>query len=159
MPIYLKGIQTKEDAMMAIDYGCQGCVVSNHGGRQLDYARSGIEALAEIMPAVRARGAKFEVFVDGGVRRGSDIFKALAMGASGVGIGRPVLYGLSTYGQAGIEHVVSLLYEELCNTMMMTGCASLADIRPEMVVTDSLYQRSPPPRHMQHSNYRPLSRL
>jgi L-lactate dehydrogenase (cytochrome) len=94
MPILIKGIQTAEDAVLAAKYGCQGVVLSNHGGRQLDFAPSSIEILAEVMEALKREGLDnqgFEVYIDGGIRRGSDIFKAIALGAKGVGIGRPCL--------------------------------------------------------------------
>jgi L-lactate dehydrogenase (cytochrome) len=94
MPILIKGVQTAEDAVLAAKAGCQGVVLSNHGGRQLDFAPSAIEILAEVMDALRAEcllDNGFEVYVDGGIRRGSDIFKAIALGATGVGIGRPAL--------------------------------------------------------------------
>lgn len=93
MPILIKGIQTPEDAVLAAKHGCQGIVVSNHGGRQLDFAPSAIEILPEVMSALKREKLDegFEVYVDGGIRRGSDIFKAIALGAKGVGIGRPSL--------------------------------------------------------------------
>jgi L-lactate dehydrogenase (cytochrome) len=93
MPIIIKGIQTAEDAVLAAKYGCQGVVLSNHGGRQLDFAPSSIEILAEVMDALKRENLDqgFEVYIDGGIRRGSDIFKAIALGAKGVGIGRPCL--------------------------------------------------------------------
>ena len=96
MPILIKGIQTAEDAVLAAKYGCQGIVLSNHGGRQLDFAPSAIEILAEVMDALRREGLDkgFEVYIDGGIRRGSDIFKAVALGAKGVGVGRPFLVSL-----------------------------------------------------------------
>lgn len=93
MPILLKGIQTSEDAVLAAKHGCAGIVISNHGGRQLDTAPSAIEVLPDVMDALRAEqlDKNFEVYIDGGIRRGSDIFKAIALGAKGVGIGRPAL--------------------------------------------------------------------
>lgn len=93
MPILIKGVQTAEDAVLAAKYGCQGIVLSNHGGRQLDFAPSAIEILAETMDALKRENLdkNFEVYIDGGIRRGSDIFKAIALGAKGVGIGRPFL--------------------------------------------------------------------
>lgn len=93
MPILIKGIQTPEDAVLAAKHGCQGVVLSNHGGRQLDFAPSSIEILAETMEALKREGLDkdFEVYIDGGIRRGSDIFKAIALGAKGVGVGRPFL--------------------------------------------------------------------
>lgn len=104
MPIIIKGVQTPEDAVLAAKYGCQGIVLSNHGGRQLDFAPSAIEILPEVMDALKQEGLdkNFEVYVDGGIRRGSDIFKALALGAKGVGIGRPFLVRLKTWSTLGL---------------------------------------------------------
>jgi L-lactate dehydrogenase (cytochrome) len=101
----------------------------------LDFSRSAIEILPEVMEALRNIGAenKIEVFVDGGIRRGSDIFKAIALGAKGVGIGRPILYGLAGYGQDGVERVIEILKEEFENCMMLMGTPSLADIHPNML--------------------------
>jgi L-lactate dehydrogenase (cytochrome) len=140
MKIILKGVQTKEDAILAAEHGCDGIVLSNHGGRQLDSARSGIEVLPEVMTALRAKGydKKVEVFVDGGIRRGTDVFKAIALGAKAVGIGRPPLYAMASYGQEGIEKMLQLLKSELQMTMRLCGCPTLADIKPEMVITDDL---------------------
>jgi L-lactate dehydrogenase (cytochrome) len=111
MPIILKGIQRVEDVMKAIEYGVQGVVLSNHGGRQLDTARSGIEILAEVMPILKQNGLqdKLEIFIDGGIRRGTDIIKALCLGAKGVGLGRPFLYAMSAYGLPGVEKAMQLL--------------------------------------------------
>ena len=108
MPIILKGVQRAEDALKAVEYGLQGIVLSNHGGRQLDYARSGIEVLVEVMDALKKKGwqDKLEVYVDGGARRATDIIKAVCLGARGVGIGRPFLYAMSSYGQQGVERAI-----------------------------------------------------
>lgn len=108
MPIILKGVQRGEDVLKAVEYGLQGVVLSNHGGRQLDYARSGIEVLVEVMDALKKKGwqDKLEVYVDGGVRRATDIIKAVCLGAKGVGIGRPFLYAMSSYGQQGVERAL-----------------------------------------------------
>jgi len=140
MPIVLKGVQCGEDAVLAAIHGVAGIVVSNHGGRQLDYARSGIEILPEVMHALRKAGLenKIDVFVDGGVRRGTDIFKALALGAKAVGIGRPTLYGLAAYGQEGVEKVINILRDELEVCMKLMGTPTIADIKPEMVITRNL---------------------
>ena len=112
MPIILKGIATAEDAILAYESGVQGIVLSNHGGRQLDTARSGLEVLVEVTAALRARGywpdPKFEIFVDGGVRRASDVLKALALGAKAVGVGRAFLYAFCAYGQEGVERAIQL---------------------------------------------------
>lgn len=111
MPIILKGVQRVEDVLRAIDLGVHGVVLSNHGGRQLDFARSGIEVLAEVMPILRERGLedRLEIYVDGGVRRATDIIKALCLGAKGVGIGRPFLYAMSAYGLPGVDRAMQLV--------------------------------------------------
>lgn len=117
MPILLKGVQRVEDVLKAVAVGVDGVVLSNHGGRQLDFARSGIEVLAEVMPELRRLGLdgrtpggrKFEVYIDGGVRRATDIIKALCLGATGVGIGRPFLYAMSAYGLPGVDRAMQLL--------------------------------------------------
>lgn len=111
MPIILKGVQRSEDALKAVEYGLQGVLLSNHGGRQLEYARSGIEVLVEVMDALKKKGweKKLEVFVDGGVRRGTDVIKAICLGAKGVGIGRPFLYAMSAYGQQGVERAIQCI--------------------------------------------------
>ena len=125
MPIVLKGIQTAEDALLAYQHGVDGIVVSNHGGRQVDTARPALEVLVEVMDALRDINydseRNFEVYVDGGIKRGSDVFKALAVGATAVGIGRAALYGLAAYGQAGVEHTLQILQNELYTTMQFMG--------------------------------------
>ena len=112
MPIILKGIGCAEDAVLAYEAGVQGIVLSNHGGRQLDTARSGIEVLVEVVQALRLRGyypdPKFEIYVDGGVRRASDVLKAIALGATAVGVGRPFLYAFCAYGQEGVEKAIQI---------------------------------------------------
>jgi L-lactate dehydrogenase (cytochrome) len=111
--IILKGVATPEDALMALDAGVQGIVLSNHGGRQLDTSRSGLENLVDIVTALKTRGPwpnpSFSVFIDGGVRRASDVLKALALGASAVGVGRGFLYAFSSYGQDGVEKAIQIL--------------------------------------------------
>jgi L-lactate dehydrogenase (cytochrome) len=163
MPIVLKGIQCGEDAVLAVQHGVQAIIVSNHGGRQLDFARSGIEVLAEVMHALRFIGAehRIEVYVDGGIRRGTDIFKAIALGAKAVGIGRPVLYGLAGYGQDGVERVVELLKDELQNTMQLMGTPTIQHIKPEMVITRNIADHFvPSPKdYLSSDTYVPLSRL
>jgi L-lactate dehydrogenase (cytochrome) len=140
MPIVLKGIQCGEDSVLAAKAGVQGIVLSNHGGRQLDTARSAVEVLEETMDALKNAGLenKLEVYVDGGFRRGTDIFKALALGAKGVGLGRPFLYAMSSYGQAGVERAIDILHDELVVTMRLMGCRSISEIRRDMVCTKSL---------------------
>ena len=138
MPIVLKGVQSVEDVFRAIDLGpgvVQGVVLSNHGGRQLDFARSGIEVLAEVMPALRARNMqdRLEIFVDGGVRRATDILKALCLGAKGVGLGRPFLYAMSAYGQEGVERAMQLLKDEMEMGMRLIGCKDVSELHPGLV--------------------------
>jgi len=138
MPVLLKGIQTGEDAVRAYEAGMDGLVVSNHGGRQLDFTRSGIEMLVEVMDALHSIGAdlnKFTVLVDGGFRRGSDVFKALALGAKAVGIGRPTLVGMAAYGAEGVEKVVQIFKDEMEMHMRLMGTPTVADMTPDMVIT------------------------
>lgn len=136
IPLGLKGIQTGEDAVLAVRGGCRVIVVSNHGGRQLDTARSGAEALVEIVAALKEANLRHrcQIFVDGGVRRGTDIFKLLCMGADGVGIGRPVLHALASYGQEGVTRLLKMLQSEFEFCMASCGCRSLADINPSFLV-------------------------
>ena len=135
MPIILKGVQSVDDVLRAVEVGADGVVLSNHGGRQLDTARSGVEILAEVMPALRARNweNRIEVFIDGGVRRATDILKALCLGAKGVGIGRPFLYAMSAYGEAGVDRAMQLLKDEMEMNMRLIGAASIADLNPSLV--------------------------
>jgi L-lactate dehydrogenase (cytochrome) len=140
LPVCLKGIQSGKDAVLGTKLGAKAIVVSNHGGRQLDYARSGVEVLIEVMAALREAGLdrQITVFADGGIRRGTDIFKCLALGANGVGIGRPVLHGLAAYGEAGVVKTVTMLRDEFATCLLMMGCPTVADIKEEMVVTSKL---------------------
>ncbi|KAJ3053544.1 hypothetical protein HK097_003973, partial [Rhizophlyctis rosea] len=140
LPIMLKGVQSGQDAVRAAKAGVAGMVISNHGGRQLDTARSSVEVLEEVMEALRKAKLQdsVEVFVDGGFRRATDIFKALALGAKAVGLGRPFLYSMSAYGQAGVERLVDLLKDELEMVMRLMGTPDLASISGDMVLTKSL---------------------
>jgi isopentenyl diphosphate isomerase/L-lactate dehydrogenase-like FMN-dependent dehydrogenase len=130
LPIILKGILTEEDARLAVERGVDGIVVSNHGGRQLDTAIPSIEALPEIVEAVAGR---CEVYLDGGIRRGTDILKALALGARAVLIGRPVLWGLAANGADGAYSVLELLRKELELAMVLSGRPTLASIDHSLV--------------------------
>ncbi|KAJ1823355.1 hypothetical protein LPJ60_001601, partial [Coemansia sp. RSA 2675] len=125
LPIIVKGILTKEDTELAIKYGCAGVIVSNHGGRQLDGALSSIDALPQVVAAAQD---KLEVYMDGGIRRGTDIFKALALGARAVFVARPVLWGLAYKGERGVRHALGLLQKELELAMMLTGTTSIEQI-------------------------------
>lgn len=126
MKLLIKGIVTKEDAELCLEYGVDGIIVSNHGGRADESGRATIDSLAEIAPVV---GTKIPVMVDGGVRRGTDIFKALAMGAAAVGIGRPYVWGLGTFGEAGVKKVLEILLKELETTMKLAGVNRIDEIQ------------------------------
>lgn len=128
----IKGIDTREDALLAIDHGLDGILVSNHGGRSTETLRATIQALPEVVAAVDNR---IPVFVDGGFRRGTDVFKALALGAKGVGIGRPMLWGLGAFGQPGVERVLEILQGELKMAMGNCGTRTVADITSAYVET------------------------
>lgn len=130
LPLVLKGILRGDDAVRAVEYGAKAIVVSNHGGRQLDGAIASLDALPEIIAAV---DGTTEVLLDGGIRRGTDILKALALGAKAVLIGRPALWGLAVAGQAGVSHLISLLHNELNVAMALSGCAQLQDIDSSLV--------------------------
>lgn len=162
LPIILKGVASDLDTIMAYKMGCAGVVLSNHGGRQLDTARSGIEILPEAVSALNKHDSswrsRFEVYVDGGVRRGSDIVKALALGATAVGIGRPVLYSLASYGQPGIERMCSLFQDELTMVMRLMGTPTIADITEDHVLYNNLMAHIPAQAcdHLQLDTYEPL---
>jgi 4-hydroxymandelate oxidase len=130
LPLLLKGILTAEDAARAVQAGIDGIIVSNHGGRQLDTVLPTIEALPEVVQAVDGR---CEVYVDGGIRRGTDILKALALGARAVLIGRPVIWGLVVDGEAGVRDVFRILQEELTLAMRLAGCPTIASINRSLV--------------------------
>jgi 4-hydroxymandelate oxidase len=132
MNIVIKGIVTPEDADLAVDHGADGIVISNHGGRAASSNRSTIEALPGIAAAIRGR---VPIVIDSGFRRGTDIFKALAMGATAVNIGRPYLWGLGAFGQPGVERVLELLERELRIVMQQMGTPSLADISDNYIRT------------------------
>lgn len=135
MPVILKGVQRVEDVIRAVESGVQGVVLSNHGGRQLDFARSGIEVLAEVMPILRERGwvNRLEIFVDGGIRRATDMIKALCLGAKGVGIGRPFLYAMSAYGLPGVDRAMQLIKDEMEMNMRLLGCSSVDQLNPTLI--------------------------
>jgi isopentenyl diphosphate isomerase/L-lactate dehydrogenase-like FMN-dependent dehydrogenase len=125
LPVVVKGILTAEDARLACEHGAAAVVVSNHGGRQLDGVQASVEALAEVVDAVAGRA---EVLLDGGVRRGTDVLKALALGAQAVLIGRPMVWGLAVAGEDGVKHVLELLRGELELGLALLGCCSPADV-------------------------------
>ncbi|KAJ5391083.1 hypothetical protein N7509_006573 [Penicillium cosmopolitanum] len=137
-PIVLKGIQTVEDVKIAVEYGVQGVLLSNHGGRQIHSAPSALMTLLEIRTYYPEALDKLEVFLDGGLRDGADVLKALCLGATAVGVGRPYFYAMAAYGMEGIEKCTDVLAEEVEITMKMLGVSSLDQLRPEMVNTTRL---------------------
>ncbi|NXI43847.1 HAOX2 oxidase, partial [Galbula dea] len=130
LPIIIKGILTKEDAELAVRHGVQGIIVSNHGGRQLDGGPATVDALVEVVEAVEGR---VEVYVDGGIRQGSDVLKALALGAKCVFIGRPALWGLAYKGEEGLQEVLRILQDEFHLSMALAGCARVSEIGRHLV--------------------------
>jgi 4-hydroxymandelate oxidase len=130
LPIVLKGILRSEDASLCLESGVSGIIVSNHGARQLDHVGGTIEALPEVVEAV---GGKIPVMIDGGFRRGTDVLKALALGAKAVGIARPYLFGLAAFGQPGVQRVVTLLRTELALDMGLAGTPNIAAIERSLV--------------------------
>jgi 4-hydroxymandelate oxidase len=134
MKLVLKGIVTREDAEIALEHGVDGIVVSNHGGRGEETLRPTIECLPEVVAAVKG---KIPVLVDGGIRRGTDVFKALALGATAVGFGRPQAWGLAAFGQSGVEAVLTILRRELEKIMRQAGTPSIRDITRAFVISSA----------------------
>lgn len=130
LPLLIKGVLTGEDAARAAESGAAGVIVSNHGARQLDHVGATIEALPEV---VKGAAGRIAVLVDGGFRRGTDIFKALALGATAVCIARPYLYGLAAFGQPGVERVIELLRTELALDMGLAGVPNLKSMNRSLV--------------------------
>jgi 4-hydroxymandelate oxidase len=130
--LIIKGMDTREDARLCVEHGIDALLVSNHGGRSTETSRATIEALPEVLAEV---GNRIPVFVDGGFRRGTDVFKGLALGAKAVGIGRPFLWGLGAFGQAGVDRVLEILQGELRLVMGNCGTRTVADITPAYVAT------------------------
>lgn len=129
--LLVKGLATAEDAALAVEHGADGIIVSNHGGRNEESLHASIDCVPEVVAAVKGR---IPVFVDGGIRRGTDIFKALALGATAVGIGRPQVWGLAAFGQPGVEAVLDIFNRELATIMRQAGTPALADITAKSVV-------------------------
>jgi len=131
LPVVLKGVLAAEDARLAVEHGAAGIVVSNHGGRQLDGVLATCDALPEIAEAVA--GEAIEIYVDGGIRRGVDVLKALALGARAVMIGRPYLWALAVDGEAGVLKVLNMLRDELRRSLALAGCARISDAGPSLI--------------------------
>lgn len=130
LPVLIKGIACKEDALIAVEHGAAGIVVSNHGGRQLDTCRATIDVLPEVVDAVQG---KTEILLDGGIRRGTDILKAVALGAKAVLIGRPVIWGLTADGENGVKSVLGIFRKEFHLAMALCGCDSVDKIKREFI--------------------------
>ena len=130
VPVLIKGILTAEDARLAVEHGVDGIVVSNHGGRQLDGTPAALDALVEVVEAVDGR---CPVLMDGGIRRGTDVLKAMALGARAVMVGRPVVWGLAAEGEEGVANVLDIFRHELDLAMALAGCRAVADIGPGLV--------------------------
>ncbi len=130
MKVLVKGIVTAEDAERAIEYGVDGIIVSNHGGRADDSGRGTIDSLAEVAPAVNGRAT---LLMDSGIRRGTDILKALALGADAIMIGRPYLWGLGSFGQAGVERALEILRDEFRIAMEFAGTRRINEIGPDTI--------------------------
>jgi isopentenyl diphosphate isomerase/L-lactate dehydrogenase-like FMN-dependent dehydrogenase len=128
--VLVKGILRSDDALLAVKHGAAGVIVSNHGARQLDTAPSTISVLPEIADAV---GGKVEVYVDGGIRRGTDVLKAIACGAKAVFIGRPVLWGLACGGEDGVRYVLEMVRQEFDLAMVLSGCPTLCSITRDLI--------------------------
>jgi len=130
LPLLLKGIACKEDALLSVKHGAEGIVVSNHGGRQLDTCRATIDVLPEVVDAVHG---KIEILIDGGIRRGTDILKAIALGAKAVLIGRPVIWGLAVDGENGVKTILEIFRRELDIAMALCGCDSIKSITKDFL--------------------------
>ena len=133
LPVVAKGIMSEADARTAMNAGADALVVSNHGGRLLDFNRSALEVLPEVLAAV---GGQIPVLLDSGIRSGGDIVKALALGAKAVLVGRPIAWGVAAFGTRGVERVYAILAEEMQRTLSMTGVARITDATPEILVCD-----------------------
>jgi isopentenyl diphosphate isomerase/L-lactate dehydrogenase-like FMN-dependent dehydrogenase len=131
MKVLIKGLESGQDANLAVANGADGIIVSNHGGRATETGRGTLQCLPEIVSAVRGR---VPIILDGGVRRGTDVIKALALGATAVGIGRPYIWGLGAYGQAGVDRVLELLDNELMLAMIGVGARNLREITRAAVI-------------------------
>ena len=130
LPLVVKGIRTVQDALLCAEYGVDGIVVSNHGGRQIDRTLSSIETLAPIANAV---GDRVEIYLDSGVRRGADVFAALALGARGVFVGRPLFWGLSYNGAEGVRLMLDILRSEFDRALSYCGFRDISEIKPSAV--------------------------
>ncbi|PVH18603.1 uncharacterized protein CXQ87_001534 [Candidozyma duobushaemuli] len=159
IPVAVKGVQSVEDVVLAAEKGVKAVVISNHGGRQLDYSRAPVEVLADAVPVLKEKGldGKIDIFVDGGVRRGSDIIKCLALGAKGVGLGRVFLYANSCYGEEGVRKAIDLLRSEMILDMKLLGVTKISELGRQHLDLRSIHNRLPPNDNLYNGNYEPLS--
>lgn len=139
LPILLKGILNPEDAALALRYGIDGIIVSNHGGRQVDGAVAALDALPKIVEEV---DGKVPILMDSGIRGGADILKALALGASSVLIGRPFVYGLAVAGEAGVERVISQLIADIDLNLALSGRRTISEVNRSFLVEDTIFKQS-----------------
>ncbi|KAI0317183.1 FMN-dependent dehydrogenase-domain-containing protein [Amylostereum chailletii] len=152
---------TKSDALEAYDQKLAGVVLSNHGGRQLDFARSGIEVLVEVVSKLKEKrgltfpNERFQLFVDGGVRRATDVLKAIALGATAVGVGRPFIYAFSAYGQEGVDKALQILHDEFEMNLRLIGANTIKDVVPDMVDASNIHSHivAVPGDRLYDSNY------
>ena len=139
MPVIVKGVLRGDDALACVEHGARAIMVSNHGGRHLDTTVTTASVISEVVQAV---GGKAEVYVDGGIRRGTDILKALALGARAVMIGRPVIWGLAVNGADGVTTVLDHLHVELVRAMQLSGTPTLKDAKPDLVAANNFSESS-----------------
>jgi len=141
LPMIIKGIATVEDATIAVEHGIDVVYISNHGGRQLDHGRGSIEVLPDVVAAV---GGEAKIFVDGGFYRGTDILKAVALGADAIGLGRLYGFGLAAFGQDGVRRVLEILEEEITTTMALLGITTLEELSPDYINSTSAIRKATP---------------
>lgn len=157
LPIILKGVQTIEDSLKAIECGADGIVLSNHGGRQLEFSRPPIEVLAELNEVLKEKKllGKLEIYIDGGIRRASDVLKAICLGAKGVGIGRPFLYAMSTYGDQGVYKAIQVLKDEMIMNMRLLGATTMDQLN-DLYIDTRFGNRYVPEDKLYSKVYEPL---
>lgn len=158
--IGLKGVQRGEDVVLAAEAGCKAVILSNHGGRQLDFSRPPLEVLVEARRMLKEKGLEdnIEIYLDGGIRRGSDIVKALCLGAKGVGLGRPFLYAMAGYGEDGVVRAIQILKKEVKNNMQLIGARSVSELDESFVDASSLKFHNPNVNdRLYDSNYQPIA--
>ena len=158
LPVVVKGIQCAADAKTAVSYGVKGIMLSNHGGRSLDTSQPAILTLLELHHLCPEVFGKVEVYIDGGITRGPDILKALCLGATAVGIGRPFLYSLC-YGQEGVEHLISILKDELETSMRLSGITNVDQAHPRLVNTNDVDYLVPRSEGHEWIGWRPRAKM